>query len=268
MSRTHLIFYCQGSKLAGTLDAAAGRTGLLIVSGGNELRAGPWSSQALIARKVAQEGFPVFRFDRRGIGDSEGDNGGFPSSAPDIAAAIAAFRQHAPQLERIVAFGNCDAATALMLIAGHGLDALVLGNPWTFEQHDALSADAADPAPMAPSALRRHYLKRLMNLGALRRLLTGKVRLRQLAGSLVSAAGTDAGPNALVQQMAAGISGFAGPVTILLAGNDRTAQAFMTGWDRSDPRLHLCHGASHSFAEAAARTWLESRILSALRALA
>lgn len=268
MSRNHIIFNCQGSKVAGTLDAAAGRTGLLIVSGGNELRAGPWSSQAQIARKAAQQGFPVFRFDRRGIGDSEGDNGGFPSSAPDIAAAIAAFRQHAPQLERIVAFGNCDAATALMLMAGHGLDALVLGNPWTFEQHGTLSDDAADPAPMAPSVLRRHYLKRLTDLGALCRLLTCKVKLRQLTGSLVSAARADAGPSALVQQMAAGISGFAGPVSILLAGNDRTAQAFMTSWDRSDPRLQLCPGASHSFAEAEARIWLENQILSALRALA
>ena len=72
MTRRHVTFACEGSELVGTLDMAAGRTGLVIVTGGNELRSGPWSSQAQIAERVAASGFPVFRFDRRGVGDSAG----------------------------------------------------------------------------------------------------------------------------------------------------------------------------------------------------
>ena len=121
MNRRHITFGCAGSTLVGTLDLAPGRTGLLIVSGGNELRSGPWSSQRQIAETAALAGFPAFRFDRRGVGDSEGENTGFANSADDIAAAITAFRAHVPTLKRIVAFGNCDAASALMLTGGGAL---------------------------------------------------------------------------------------------------------------------------------------------------
>ncbi len=126
MSRRHLTFECEGSALVGTIDEAEGFAGLLIVSGGNELRSGAWSGQARLAARIAAQGFPVFRYDRRGVGDSEGGNGEFRSSGPDIAAALAAFRNAAPQVDRVVAFGNCDAASALMLTRGAGFDALIL----------------------------------------------------------------------------------------------------------------------------------------------
>src|SRR3546814_6776173 len=67
-------------------------TGLLIVAGGNELRSGAHRGMAKLAARLARDGFPVFRFDRRGVGDSEGENGGFLSSGPDIAEAVAAFQ--------------------------------------------------------------------------------------------------------------------------------------------------------------------------------
>jgi len=46
MSRRHLTFTCKGEPLAGTLDDAPGKVGLLIVTGGNEIRAGAFSGQA------------------------------------------------------------------------------------------------------------------------------------------------------------------------------------------------------------------------------
>ena len=132
--RRVIAFDCEGARLVGTLDlpvtcfdrlSTNGGTGgntpssvrpepaLLIVSGGNEVRAGAHRGMAQLAARLAAEGIPVFRYDRRGVGDSEGENRGYASAAPDLHAAIAAFRDHLPPGTRLVAFGNCDAATLL-----------------------------------------------------------------------------------------------------------------------------------------------------------
>lgn len=256
MSRRHVVFACDGSALAGTIDEGAATTGLLIVSGGNEVRAGAWNGQALLAARIAAAGFPVLRFDRRGVGDSEGPNGDFRSSAPDIAAALAAFRDTCPQIARIAALGNCDAASALMLAGGADCNALVLANPWTIED------EAAVPPP---AALRGHYAKRLTNPAALRRLLTGGVGLRGLFGSLLAASRGTPPPTGLAQEMAAGLAKFDGPVKILIAGRDRTAQIFLAAWKKDDPRLRRCDEATHSFVEPEAREWLEAQLLEVLR---
>lgn len=275
MTRRHFTFACEGAALAGSLDLADATTGLLLVSGGNELRSGPWGSQAQLAAQIATAGFPVLRFDRRGVGDSEGDNLGFTTSAPDMAAAIRAFRAHVPRLKKIVAFGNCDAASALMLAGGAGCDALVLANPWTFDPEPEPEPEAETPpteaetapTPMPPSALRSYYLRRLFNPAALKRLLTGKVKVADMAVSLAQAAAPDDPPGALARDMAGGLALFSGPVTILLAENDRTAQAFKAVWDKADPRLRTCPGAGHSFVEPQARIWLQGQILAALRSV-
>src|SRR3546814_1882665 len=78
--RRHLDFSCRGHRLAASIDEGRMDTGLLIVSGGNELRSGAHRGMAKLAARLARDGFPVFRFDRRGVGDSEGENGGFLSS--------------------------------------------------------------------------------------------------------------------------------------------------------------------------------------------
>ena len=260
MTRRHFTFGCEGSSLAATLDVASGSTGLLIVTGGNEVRSGAWNGQARFAAQIAAVGYPVLRFDRRGVGDSEGGNGGFRSSAADITAARAAFRQECPQVTRVVAWGNCDAASALMLAGGTGCDGLVLSNPWTIED------TAAEPAP---AVLRDHYRKRLADPAAIKRLLTGKVSLGKLAASLLGAAKPvpSAPPlTGLVGEMAAGIEGFAGPVRFLIAERDRTAQAFLAAWPKDDPRVWRCADATHSFVEPHPRQWLAERLLDALKA--
>jgi exosortase A-associated hydrolase 1 len=257
VSRRHLTFACEGSSLVATLDESTADIGLLIVSGGNELRSGPWGGQAQLAAQIAEAGYPVFRYDRRGVGDSEGPNGHFRSSAADILAAIAEFRAACPHVSRIVALGNCDAASALMLAHGAGCDALILSNPWTIE-------DESSAPP--PQALRGHYRQRLANPAALIRLLRGEVKLSTLFASLLAAFRPTPLLSGLAQDMAAGISNFAGPITFLLAGRDRTAQTFLAAWKKGDPRIQLCEAASHSFVEPHAREWLLERILDVLSA--
>lgn len=255
MSRRHVTFACEGETLVGTLDEAAGASGLLLVSGGNEVRAGAFAGQARLAARLAAAGHPVFRFDRRGIGDSTGENAGFLGSGPDLAAALAAFRAEQPSLERVVGFGNCDAASALMLNAGAGCDALVLSNPWTIE-HD----DGAPP----PAAIRGRYAAKLRDPKELVRLATGKVSLRKLAGGVGRALRPAPPPTSLLREMTAGLARFTGPVDILLAERDRTAQAFAAAWDTADSRLARCAGASHAFVESEAREWLFTRLAAAL----
>lgn len=258
MSRLHLTFACEGSTLAGTLDTAPLTTGLLLVSGGNELRSGAFRGQARLAQTIAKRGFPVFRYDRRGVGDSEGANLGFEHSEADIRAALEAFRAIAPQVNRVVGLGNCDAASALMLAGGAGCDALVLSNPWTIE-------DADDDAP-PPQAIRSRYVEKLRDPREIARLLRGGVNLRKLAGGLARAVRPAPPPGDLATRMQAGLARFDGPASILLASSDRTAQVFDTVWPKDDPRIARCAGASHAFVEPASREWLEAKILEALRA--
>ncbi|MGB7374475.1 hydrolase 1, exosortase A system-associated [Pontixanthobacter sp.] len=261
MSRMPLTFECQGLPLAGTLDTARdnapGKTGLLIVSGGNEIRSGTFSGQSRLAANIAAAGFPVFRFDRRGIGDSDGENRGFRNSGKDIAAAVAAFRALAPQMQQVFGFGNCDAASALMLSQGRGLDGLILSNPWTIE-------DDASGAP-PPTAIRSRYAEKLKNPKELLRLVTGGVDMRKLVSGLRQAAASNQDITPLARNMAAGIEGFNGPIRFLLAARDRTAQAFESNWMAHDPRIYRCDGASHAYVEPHAKQWLEQQILEVLK---
>jgi exosortase A-associated hydrolase 1 len=263
MSRLPLTFGCGDFRLAATLDTAPSTAGLLIVSGGNEIRAGAFGGQAELAARIARAGFPVFRFDRRGVGDSEGENRGFRRSAKDIAAAIEAFRAIAPQIQRVIAFGNCDAASALMLAGGAGCDGLVLSNPWTVADDARSTPDDSTPPP---AAIRARYAEKLKNPREVARLLGGGVDLGKLARGLVRSLRPAAPPSSLAQEMRNGLAGFAGDVRILLATADRTAQVFESAWDKSDPRIRRCEGAGHAYVEPEHRDWLKAEILSALRA--
>ncbi len=255
MTRRHLSIPCEGEDLAATLDLAQGTAGLLIVSGGNELRAGAFSGQSRLAARLAAAGCQVLRFDRRGVGDSSGHNAGFRGSAADIAAALAAFRREMPQMQRVVGFGICDAASALVLAGGAGCDGLVLANPWTIE-----GADSLPP----PAAIRSRYREKLRDPKELLRLLSGKVSLRGLVRGMAGALRPAPPPTTLASEIAGGLATFGGPVRILLAGRDRTAQVFEAGWDSADPRIARCPEASHAFAEPDSTDWLFEQLVTAL----
>jgi len=263
--RQLIAFPCAGETLAGTLDAADGSTGLLIVSGGNEIRIGAHRGMALLAQRVASAlDVPVFRFDRRGIGDSTGENRGFESSTDDIAAAIAAFRTGMPQLTRIVAFGNCDAATALGLFhAQLGLDALLLANPWVVEAQDELPPAAA---------IRARYAERLRDPGAWFRLLRGGVNLGKLFRGLSKISQNDSEDESRpAAALAKALAESTTPFTLLLARGDNTAIAFLDAWRRplfdaarQRARIEQLDTASHSFARPEDKEWLFDRISEAL----
>ncbi|GAA0673722.1 exosortase A-associated hydrolase 1 [Sphingomonas insulae] len=250
--RSLIAFPCAGETLVGTLDVAPGTTGLLIVSGGNEIRCGAHRGMALLAADVAAAGHPVFRYDRRGIGDSTGTNGGFLSARDDLLAAADAFRAAVPGVERIVGFGNCDAASTLALFGREaGLGSLVLANPWTVEETDNLPAAAA---------IRATYRQRLTDPRAWTRLLTGRIDLPRAIRGLRKASTTP--PQALADRVVAGIEGWGDRATVILATGDATAQAYRAV-ARHLPALRM-DTASHSFARDEDQRALRGVVLGAL----
>lgn len=259
MSRMPLTFGCDGLTLAGTLDTAPGTTGLLIVTGGNEVRSGAFRGQSQLASDIAAAGFPVFRFDRRGVGDSEGENTGFENTAQDIDAAMQAFRALAPNLGKVIGFGNCDAASALMLASGADCDGLILSNPWTFDE----SHESAQQTH-STSSLRSRYLAKLRNPKEVWRLLTGGVDLRKLSSGLRQAVKTPAGLNGLAARLHESLAHFDGQTRILVAENDRTGQAFIDCWPDT-AAIRICANATHAYVEPEASQWLRAQLLEALR---
>ena len=257
--RRLIEFACAGDTLAGTLDESAGATGVLIVSGGNEIRAGAHRGMALLAASLAAAGVPVFRYDRRGIGDSSGENAGFEASADDIAAATAAFRREG-SVNRVVGFGNCDAASALALFhADATIDALVLSNPWT-------GGGGGDDMPQA-AAIKARYAERLRDPKEWLRLLRGGVNLRKLAGGLLKLARSKSEDHALVDRMGAALKASGLPTTILLATRDNTAIGFRDAWSKSAQRsgapITALDSASHSYASATDKAWLFGQLMEA-----
>jgi exosortase A-associated hydrolase 1 len=244
--RRLLTVECEGALLGATLDEGAGAprsAGLLMVTGGTQTRIGSHRMYERLARHLTAAGYASLRFDRRGVGDSEGEDPGFRGSGPDIAAAAAAFRNEARQVDRIFGFGLCDGATALALHgAAASLDGLILVNPWLVE------AEAGTPAP---AALRSHYRDRLLSFEGWKKLVTGAVDLRKLAAGLRRSTATAASP--LAADAAAAMRAKRLPCAVVLADRDATAVAARHELKRRDFKglIHFLQAVpsdSHTFA--------------------
>lgn len=226
-----LVFDCLGEKLLGivALPETEQRTGVLIVVGGPQYRAGSHRQFLLLSRMLASAGYPTMRFDYRGMGDSSGEPRTFEVVGDDIAAADAAFRQHCPQLKHIVLWGLCDAATAALLYWDRSREAhlggLVLLNPW-----------ARSEATLARTHIKHYYIQRLLQGEFWRKLLSGRLgvgrALHGLAGSLLRArlGSAEAAGEAVLpfqQRMMRALEEFPGQTLLILSGDDYTAKEFI-----------------------------------------
>ena len=239
-----VIFPCAGEELVGVLHRpstnAGARCGVLIVVGGPQYRIGSHRQFVYLARALADQGIPVFRFDYRGMGDSSGSLSGYTDIHTDIAGAIDAFQRAIPGLMEVVMWGLCDAATASVFYASgdERVKGLVLVNPWVYS-----------PQGAAKAYLKHYYLDRLLSKGFWRKVLKGEYNPFSSASSLIGVAVTasksepakqalNSGEDPqtpsmpgqatgnLVQRFSDGLNQFKGPVLLILSGNDLTAAEF------------------------------------------
>lgn len=269
-SESAVVFQCEGRQLIGVIASPLDHlraTGVLILVGGPQYRAGSHRQFTLLARNLAAHGITSLRFDTRGMGDSEGDPQRFDDLDDDIEAAIDTLCVHEPRLQSIVIWGLCDAASAA-LIYGHRdqrVSGLVLLNPWV---HTEASA--------ARVRLKHYYLRRLMDLSLWRKLLSGHFRfgqsLRDLGKSLRAMFGqvqcavkpcerdhsamqpdSDSSIDRIqstatnwIERMRDGLCRFKGEILCILSGNDLIASEF-DALIHEDPRWrHACRSKRFS----------------------
>lgn len=231
-----LLFDCAGEKLVGIIHkplkpATIGM--VTIIAGGPQYRAGVGRGMVSAAREFSSAGFAVMRFDHRGLGDSSGEFRGFEHIGEDVQAAVSALLMEVPEVQRVVLWGGCDAASAAMI---HGwkipeVVSMVLGNPWvtTTETQSIV--------------MRKHYLSRLVEWSFWRKLLRLEYNLFDYAGaawkkvkhlagdsssdrSFSSVIATTGQGGSYVGRMLDGLRQFQGPVLFLMSGQSLLSREF------------------------------------------
>ncbi|MHA1568799.1 MAG: hydrolase 1, exosortase A system-associated [Alphaproteobacteria bacterium] len=290
-----LVFECKGDRLIGILHRPASPRprGVVIVVGAPQIRVGSHRQFVLLARHLAAAGFPVLRFDYRGMGDSGGEFLGFLHIEDDIRAAIDTLFSEIPGLREVALWGLCDGASAISFYAAGDprVGGMVLVNPWVFGGRG-----------MARARVRRYYLRRLASADFWRGLARGEInpvrvatsalgaayknsalgaapkagaRERETAASANQRVSSYAGAPGLPRRVADGMLAFGGRVLVILSGRDMTGQEFeatvlgprkMARWSRSPGvAVRRLKEANHTYStgdwrgqvHAWTREWLE-----------
>ncbi len=219
--RRLLTIDCADELLGASFDEAAApgdasEVGVLIVTGGSQTRIGSHRLFERLAAGLAEAGHACLRFDRRGVGDSSGEDPGFRDCGPDLAAGVAALREQAPNAVRLIGLGLCDGATTLAMHgAAAGLHGLILVNPWLVE---------AESGAPPPAAIRRHYRQRLTSVEGWKKILTGGISYRKAFKGVAKIASSQ-GPSNLASVTAESLRNDRRPTALVLARGDATAIA-------------------------------------------
>lgn len=262
------LFRCHGDRLLGiaTCPHKMTETGVLIVVGGPQYRSGSHRQFTLLARQLADRGIPSYRFDYRGMGDSEGPKQCFTTINDDIKAAIDSFTEHHPEIKSIVIWGLCDAASAALLYVNSDprVKGLVLLNPWV--QIGGLSAKVKFSHYYFPRLVTREFWKKVFS-----REMEFSSAIREFFDAIKQSnthqenPNTPVEPSSYVEKMLAALTSYKGEVLIILSGNDFTAQEFITltstdrRWNNAIRAKQVTSktlaGASHTFST---KTWRDT----------
>jgi len=267
-TETAIAFQCSDDWLVGIIHRpkTPARRAVVIVVGGPQYRVGSHRQFVLLARALAKGGYAVLRFDYRGMGDSCAVMRTFEDVGGDIKSAIDVFCQKVPEIDEIVLWGLCDAASAGLFYASD--DPRVVGvvalNPWVRTE-----------AGEAEAYLRHYYWSRLLDAELWRKICHGRFDLRGSLSSLVgnvrktiqgrrtlklrNAYSADRA-RPLPERVFESWRRFSGRVLLILSGDDLTAAEFKNvaaqrqqwqsqiGAERVT--RHDLDGANHTFSRA------------------
>lgn len=275
---TAVTFSCKGELLLGIahLPATSGKLGVVFVAGAPQYRVGAHRLFVTLARTLSQSGIPAFRFDARGYGDSSGSPTAFEDMRADLTAAVEAFRQLSPGIEKIVLLGLCDGASAILLDGTRlsGIDGVILINPW------------AQPAQGRTKAMQRsYYLSRLRNwrtwpaaLRGLGRRTSPKDATTTSNSPAAPAVDKDSEAPAFVAVMLNTWRQFPGPSLVVISQDDVTAAAFdaavgeTVGWRKLRKQRRVSRvsikGADHTFSSKQTSDQMAGEVLDWLRGIA
>ena len=264
-----LMFPCGADSLSGVLHrvtTGATRGVIIVVAGGPQYRAGAHRQFVSLARRVTNAGFPVLRFDLRGMGDSEGEHRGYTQSDPDIRAAVDAMMAHQPQLKEVVLLGECESASGILFYAWRDprVSGAVLINPWVRTEEGR-----------AQTIVRHYYLGRLVSGEFWKHVFSGQYKAGESIASMFGVVGAairgriqmarqttkpeldDISGLPLPVRTAEGLRRFKGRSLLLMSGVDLIAREFdevtsaSRAWDGllSNPQLRRVdiEGADHTF---------------------
>jgi uncharacterized protein len=185
-------FQCNGEPMLGMLHAGASELGVVIVVGGPQTRVGSHRQFVKLAQALSAAGHPTLRFDTRGMGDSHGAFPGFTGLTDDINAAVDALLKTAPQVRRVILWGLCDGASAILI--GHAqfapqVQGFVLVNPWVHAP-DAVDRKSGGGASSvaAQVQVKHYYAKRIVSGEFWRKLLSGGMNPFRAAGEFAATA--------------------------------------------------------------------------------
>lgn len=274
-----VTFACKQESLVGILavpKTAASSTGVIVIVGGPQYRVGSHRQFALLSRALAEAGYPVLRFDYRGMGDSTGEQRDFLQVTPDIAAAIDAMQRKLPAVKRVALWGLCDAASAALLYCHDTKDERVGGlcllNPW-------VRSDAS----LARTHVKHYYTQRLIQKEFWAKLASGRVTVSALAGlwqnirlmTGKSHVRIAARQQPFQQRMANAWGKFPGNIMILLSGADYAAKEFLEyasidgAWSGMLGQRHIDRhdlaDADHTFSNAVSRAQVAALTLNWLQ---
>ncbi len=242
-------FNSGGSSLVGIVDVPERplQRGVLLIADGSQYRVGSHRQFTLLSRMLAARGIPVMRFDRRGMGDSEGDAQGGDEINEDIRAALKEFAVHLPDMNEIVILALGDAAPAAAFYAP--LDARVRGLV-------LLNPQVRTPQAEALAALRHHYLARLSDAAFWKKVASGQLDFAASAAALRHNMRQAAHERraALPRRMVASLAHFDGQVLVVLGAADpcaREADRLLARHRVRCRRVEIA-GADHAFAS---REW-------------
>lgn len=255
---------------------AALTTGVVVIVGGPQYRAGSHRQFVLLSRALANAGFPVLRFDYRGMGDGTGEKRDFLQATSDIGAAIDMLRREQPSVAGVALWGLCDAASAALLYCHETHDKRVTGlcllNPW-------VRSDAS----LARAHVKHYYLDRLKQKEFWLKLISGKIAGEALTGlwrnvrlmGLKTQGGADAAQAPFQVRMAQAWRKFDGSILMLLSANDYTAKEFLEhaavdpAWggllDKRQVIRHEVANADHTFSNGQCRQTAEELTIAWLR---